>query len=133
MDGLDLWVLLVAIGGTEVVWAFYSARSSVAVNALQGRQVLSLPVDPGVRISPGEDVIVFGVKAATDGTDEVSTITENAVSLGERDGRLLLALEPQNAKTAAAYLIDSRRLVVLRKLGSGAPPVQSPLADSVVK
>jgi len=126
-------VLLIVVGGAEVIWVFYSATSVVVVNPLQGRQVLSLPADAGMRINPGEDVVLLGVKATASGIDEVSTITENAVSLGERDGRLLLALEPTGAKTAATFLIDSRRLVVLRKLGSGPPAAASPPLGSVSK
>jgi hypothetical protein len=120
--GFVVLLLLVAIGVAEIWWSRYRASSPMAVNALQGLHVLSLPADQGVRTSAGEEVIVFGVKAAAGGTDEVSMIAENAISLGEQNGRLLLALEPQKAKTAAAYLIESRRLIVLRKLGRAPTP-----------
>jgi hypothetical protein len=100
--------------GSILTSKLISLGSPVTSDVLQDRQVLSLPSNQNTHISPGEAAIVVGVKA--DPKEESSEITKDAISLGEQDGRLLLALRPDDARRAATYLLDSRRLVVFRTL-----------------
>ncbi len=110
--------------GSILTSKLISLGSPVTSDVLQDRQVLSLPSNQNTHINPGEAAIVVGVKA--DPKEESSEITKDAISLGEQDGRLLLALRPDDARRAAAYLLDSRRLVVFRTLRVPTPTTTPP-------
>jgi hypothetical protein len=118
--------------GTIIESNMLSTSGSLSAEELKGRQVFSLPTENAPVLLLGEKAIVLGIESGgTPPKEEVTRISSDALSLGVREGRLLLALTDTDSTNLALYILTQRRFLVLRKLETNTPINQTKTANGL--